>query len=135
MSSKLIWCSLKRYCYRRCKKKIRTRVANRVKRVRLVCKYKNLDRSKWLEKRFFSDESKILIGNDCSVYIWRRSDESWLPDCISPGTSKKISVMIWGCMMYHGVGMLCRLLLTSWHKCSITIPPQQWSNQTAYGYS
>lgn len=31
------------------------------------------------------------------------------PGCISPGTSKKISVMIWGCITYHGVGTLCRV--------------------------
>lgn len=57
----------------------------------------------------YSDESQIVIGNDCRVYIWRKSYESWLPDCISPGTTKKISVMIWGCITYHVVGTFDRV--------------------------
>jgi len=31
----------------------------------------------------FSDESKVEIGLDNRVYIWRRAGEEWLPACTS----------------------------------------------------
>ena len=40
--------------------------------------------SDW-KKVIFSDESQMVIGTDCCVYIWRKSDEAWLPECITPG--------------------------------------------------
>lgn len=111
VSSKTIWRSLKRYGYRSyvCKKKTRIRVANRVKRVRWCASKRTWSIENDSKKVIFSDDSQIVIGNDCKVYIWRKSHVSCLPDCISPGTSKKISVMIWGCITYHGVGTLCRV--------------------------
>jgi hypothetical protein len=54
----------------------------------------------------FSDESQIVIGNDNQVYIWRKSDETFRPERICPGVNKKISVIIWGCITYNGVGAL-----------------------------
>ena len=114
VSKKTIWRSLKRNGYRRCvcKKKIRIRVANRVKRVRWCAGKRNWTVENDWRKVIFSDESQIVIGNDCRIYVWRKSNESWLSDCISPGPGigKKISVMIWGCITYHGVGTLCRVI-------------------------
>ena len=109
---KTIWRSLKLYGYRRCvcKKKIRIRVANRVKRVRWCAGKRNWTVENDWRKVIFSDESQIVIGNDCRIYVWRKSNESWFSDCISPGIGKKISVMIWGCITYHGVGTLCRVI-------------------------
>ena len=49
------------------------------------------------------------MEHDCRVYIWRKSDEAWLPECISPGINKKLKVMIWGCITFNGVGTLCRV--------------------------
>lgn len=62
-----------------------------------------------MEKGYFSDESQIVIGTHCRVYIWRKSDEAWLPECISPGVNKKLSDMIWGCITFNGVGTICRV--------------------------
>lgn len=61
------------------------------------------------KKVIFSDGSQVVIGTDSRVYVWRRSDEAWLPECISPGVNKKISVMIWGCINFNCVGTICRV--------------------------
>jgi hypothetical protein len=50
-----------------------------------------------------------VIGNDNRVYIWRKSDETFRPECISPGGNRKISVMIWGYITYNGVGTLTKV--------------------------
>ena len=55
---------------------------------------------------FNSDENQIVIGNDNRVYIWRKSDDTFRPECICPGVNRKISVMIWGCITYNGVSTL-----------------------------
>lgn len=109
-SSKTIWPSLKCYGYRRCvcKKKIRIQVAKRVKRVRW-----RASKITWTivkcKKINFCAKSQIVIVNDCRVYIWKRSVKYWLPYCIYRRTSKKISVMIWGCITYQCIGTLCRV--------------------------
>ena len=55
------------------------------------------------------DESQIVIGNDNRVYICRKGDETFQPDCICPGVNRKISVMIWVCISYNGVGTLTKV--------------------------
>ena len=54
----------------------------------------------------FSDESKVEIGLDNRVYIWRRADKEWLPACTSPPPRKWLGVMTWGCVTFNGVGTL-----------------------------
>lgn len=61
------------------------------------------------KKKFSLMKVKLSLEMTVGFNIWKKSVESWLPDCISPGTSKKISVIIWGCITYHGVGKLCRM--------------------------
>jgi hypothetical protein len=58
---------------------------------------------------FFSDESQIVIGSDNRVYIWRRSDEVFRPEYISPVKNKKLTVMVWYYITYHGVSTLTRV--------------------------
>lgn len=62
-------------------------------------------------KVIFSDESQIVIGADNRVSVWRRKGEEWLPQCLGTRSSHarpqgKISVMVWGCLTYFGVGTL-----------------------------
>ena len=54
----------------------------------------------------FSDESKVEIGLDNRVYIWRRAGEEWLPASTSPPPRKRLGVMIWGCITFNRVGTL-----------------------------
>lgn len=111
LSKKTVWRCLRNVGYKRCvcKKKIRIRVENRIKRVRWCMDRWNWTVAEHWKAVIFSDESQIVIGNDQRIYIWRKSDEAWLPDCISPGVNKKLSVMIWGSMTFNGVGTLCRV--------------------------
>ena len=59
----------------------------------------------------FSDESQIIIGTDNRVSVWRKEGEQWLPQCLGIRSSHarpqgKVSLMVWGCLTYFGVGTL-----------------------------
>jgi hypothetical protein len=54
----------------------------------------------------FPDECKIIVGENNRVFVWRKPDEEWLPQCLSPGCKAKMSLMIWGCITFNGVGTL-----------------------------
>ena len=54
----------------------------------------------------FSDESQIVLGTNNRVYIWRKNDEKYNPHLICSRPKQKISLMIWGCICYDGVGTL-----------------------------
>ena len=66
-------------------------------------------RNHW-KKVIFSDETKIEIGNNRKVYVWRKVDERLRPECngLYQGRNykTKFSVMFWGCISYYGVGTL-----------------------------
>lgn len=111
VSQKTVWRRLRQFGFRRCvcKKKIRIRVANRVKRVRWCREKRNWTVQGNWKHVIFSDESQIVIGDDNRIYVWRKSDEAWLPECISPGVNRRLSVMIWGSITYNGVGTLSRV--------------------------
>jgi hypothetical protein len=45
----------------------------------------------------FSDESKVMIGHDECVHVWRQCGEGWRPDLVpSRDSHPKYDVMIWG---------------------------------------
>ena len=44
----------------------------------------------------FSNECKVVIGENNRVYVWRNPGEEWRPECLSPGCVPKLSSMIWG---------------------------------------
>ena len=46
------------------------------------------------------------LGMDNRVLIWRRPDEKWTPPCLNPGRGVRVSLIIWGCITYEGVGTL-----------------------------
>ena len=104
---KAMWRFIRSKGYRRCvcRKKIWIREVNRKKRVTWCKKKRQRPCDDW-KKVIFSDESQIVIGNDNRVYIWRKSDETFQPECICPCVNRKISVMIWGCITYNGVSTL-----------------------------
>ena len=61
-------------------------------------------------KVIFSDETKVEIGVDRKIYVWRTKDERLHPDCVgvvaNPARNVRVSVMFWGCISYFGVGTL-----------------------------
>ena len=58
------------------------------------------------DKVIFSDESQVVLGANKRIFIWRRKDEAESPDCVCPPAQRKVSVMIWGCITWHGVGTI-----------------------------
>ena len=54
----------------------------------------------------FSDETQVKINNQKRVFVWRRADEVWKPECLGQRGSTCISAMFWGCVTYNGVGTL-----------------------------
>jgi len=61
-------------------------------------------------KIIFSDETKVEVGADKNIYVWRKKDEWLHSDCVSVVPNKdrnvKFSTMFWGCITYFGVGTL-----------------------------
>ena len=43
---------------------------------------------------------------DNRVLVWRRPGEEWTPPCLNPGRGSRLSLMIWGCITYEGVGTI-----------------------------
>ena len=57
----------------------------------------------------FSDKSKVSLGSDGALYVWRRRGEEFLPECCDRTVQHAASVMVWGSMCWHGVGSLVKL--------------------------
>ena len=108
MSKRTVQRKLYEERYRKCvvKKAIRIRAENVKKRL-AWCK---LNRHKTVtdhwKRVIFSDECKVEVGMDNRVLIWRRPREEWTPQCLNPGRGARMSLMIWGCTTYEGVGTL-----------------------------
>ena len=47
-----------------------------------------------------------MLGTNNRVYILRKDDEKYNPHLICSRSERKISLMIWGCICYDGVGTL-----------------------------
>ena len=107
--------TIQRYLH---KNKIFRRVVRKKMVVREVNKKKRLswclERRRWTvnlhwNQVIFSDESQIVIGQNNRVYVWRSSNEAYRPECMCPPYQRKVSVMIWGCITWYGVGTLCKV--------------------------
>jgi len=55
----------------------------------------------YLDRSVFSDESKVEIGANKRVYVWRKAGEEWKLECTN-FYRKKFGVMVWGCISYNG---------------------------------
>jgi transposase len=63
------------------------------------------------KKVVWSDETKInRMGSDGRKWVWKKAGEA-LSDRLVEGTKKfgGGSVMVWGCMMWEGVGYACKI--------------------------
>ena len=86
--------------------RIRIREVNMISRVlwSRINRRTTLD-TKW-KSVILSDEFKVEIGTDHRVFIWRKVGESYLPFCLGAQPTPRISLMIWGCVTYDGIGTL-----------------------------
>lgn len=95
---------------RRIAKSITIRGVNQGKR-RAFCrsKYHWNVREHW-SKIIFSDETQVVIGKNKKIYVWRRSHETFMPQCLGQygdqDRQSAVSVLFWGCITYKGVGKL-----------------------------
>ena len=80
--------------------------ANRKKQVKWCKEQRGRTVDNYWRKVIFSDESQIALGTNKCVYIWRKDDEKYNPHLICSCSEWKISLMIWGCICYDGVGTL-----------------------------
>ena len=107
-SSKTIARKIKRLGYKRrvLKKKVVIRVENKKKRVSWskARRYRTVE--EFWKRWIFSDECKVVIGQNNHVYIWRKHDEVNSPFLTPPPSRKKCGVMIWGCITFDGTGTL-----------------------------
>ena len=62
------------------------REVNRKKRLSWCREKRKLSVDNHWKKIIFSDESKIVVGQDSRIYIWRKWGEGWRPD-LGEGTS------------------------------------------------
>ena len=88
------------------KKKIRIREVNRVKRLAWCKANRNKTVGDYWKQVIFSDECKVEIGNNHKVYVWRKAGEEWDRDCLRTPVVKRLSLMIWGCITYNGIGLI-----------------------------
>ena len=62
------------------------------------------------KKVIFSDETQVVIGKNRKIYIWRKDEEKYLPQCVGQygdfERKNSIAVMFWGSVCYSGVGNL-----------------------------
>ena len=94
------------YKGRLAKKKMVVREANRKKRVKWCKERRDRTVDNYWKKVIFSDETQIVLGTNNRVYICRKDDEMYNPHLFSPRSERKISLMIWRCICYDGVGTL-----------------------------
>ena len=94
--------------YRRrvAKKQVVLREVNKKKRVAWAKERKNWSVDAQWRKWIFSDESQIVIGKNNKIYIWRKDSEVNNPHVISKAPRGRVSLMVWGCICYAGVGTL-----------------------------
>lgn len=79
-------------------------------RLEFAGKYKDWTIDDW-KNVIFSDETKInRLGSDGRHWVWKKS-RGRLTSQVVTGTVKfgGGSVMVWGCITYHGVGYACRI--------------------------
>ena len=93
-------------------KKKRPLLTKRHRRERLdfALSHQNWTMDDW-KKVVWSDETKInRLGSDGRSWVWKKAGEG-LSDRLVEGTRKfgGGSLMMWGCMMWEGVGFACKI--------------------------
>lgn len=56
------------------------------------------------KKVIFTDEFKVMIDGERSVYVWRKAGEEWDPPCCALPAGRRLDLMILGYITYDEVG-------------------------------
>ena len=81
-------------------------VLQRKKRLQWAKEHVSWTHEQW-KKVIWSDETRISIfGSDGVFYVRRRPGEECLPECLTPTMKHPVTVMIWGCMSWSGIGRI-----------------------------
>lgn len=98
-----------KYNRRKVAKTLTISKVNRVKRVKWCRDHKNWSVNQNWKTVIFSDETQVVLGTDHKVYVWRKADENWRPECLGLRSVRNggvcLSVSFWGCVCYSGVGL------------------------------
>lgn len=90
-------------------KKLGVRQINRVRRVSWARSKLTWTVAENWSKIIFSDEMAVTVSGCGAVKVWRTEREKCLPECIGHlkcHTGRNLKVMVWGCITYHGQGLL-----------------------------
>ena len=91
------------------KKKVVIKNANRKKRMSWCGEKRWWNVQNQWSQVIFSDESQICVGGNNLVYVWKKTGEGWRPDSVARQNGCKFSIMVWGCLCFHGVWTLCQV--------------------------
>jgi hypothetical protein len=92
------------------KRPLLTKCHNRRERLDFALSHQDWTVEDW-KKVVWSDETKInRLGSDGRKWLWKKAGEG-LSDRLVEGTKKfgSGSLMIWGCMLWDGVGYACKI--------------------------
>lgn len=89
------------------RKKMDVSQINRKKRVSWCLEKRKLTFNNYWNTVIFADESQIVLGENYRVYVWRTLNEAYLSRCMCPPRQRRVSIMLWNCLTYCGVGTLC----------------------------
>jgi transposase len=94
--------------------------AHRLRRKAFALAHRDWTVEQW-KQVLWSDESKYQLFPTGRVIVRRRTHEKWHPQCIIPTVKfGGGSIMVWGCMSWHGVGQL--------YRCRGTMNKDQYIN-------
>ena len=94
------------YKQRIIKKQMVVKEGNRKKRMEWCRARRNWTVEENWKDWIFSDESQVVIGTDNRVYVMRKDKEVINPHLVCPTPRRRVSIMIWGCVCFAGVGTL-----------------------------
>lgn len=94
------------YKRRAAKKQVVIREVNKRKRVAWARDRKNWTVDTHWNRWIFSDECQIVIGLNNRIYIWRKESEVNSPHLVCQAPRGRVSIMVWGCICFEGMGTL-----------------------------
>ena len=82
----------------------RRKTIRKILTIRTENRHRRVDKKMDWKRFIFSDETKVVVDSNNRVYVWRRPDEVWRPECLGLRGNCKFAAMFWGGITYQGVG-------------------------------